>query len=443
MVQHGCISGIELLDQEQVKCQDCMLGKAERAIVLKTRSSPRADAYGDHVHLDLWGPSSVQTVNHHKYAFFIIDDYCCWTDVPTMTYKKEVFGKFVAWEAWEELQYGIKVKIAQSDCCGEFLSTDWDAHIVRKGTLCKPMVHNTLEHNGIAERTNYTIFNMVRTFLVASGLPKWLWGEALQHAVHVYQRSAHSALSGKLPYEVRFGTAPDVSRLWPWGSVVYVHQDAGGRSKLEPHALEAQWLGFDSPSNGHWVYWPLWRTIAVERSVRLSTQQMRTGEGEQDVDIGPLEPDSTPEDTTLVPESPLLTSAHDTIVVPDTFELTEPVEPLIQTGKQARKASRKIRAIQDGTATARTAEPLEHALIAATSAALDDPLTLKEALLHPDAAQWQKAMDEEIVKLMSRNSWVTVDHPGRDVNVITGKWVFRTKRNAQGNVTGYRARFVA
>jgi hypothetical protein len=453
MIRHGRITGVQLTDHEQPECRACMLGKAERSIVLKARTSPLAKKYGDHVHLDLWGPATVQTIHHHRYIFFIVDDYSRWPEGPTMAHKSDSFAEYVAWEAREELQSNIKVKINQSDRGGEFLNEKWDTHIVRKGTLRKLTVHDTPEHNGVAERTNYTILNMVRTFLVASGLPKWLWGEAVRYALYIFRRSAHSALGGKTPYEVRFGKAPNVSNLWPWGSVVYVHQDEKNRSKLEPRALEARWLGFDESSNGHRVYWPVRRSISVERSVRLSTQEMRIDEGEPDVNIGPLEPQdeltapvpasTTPAPAPERPETPPPPATQSTIVVPDELVYVEPVEPLIVTGKRARKVSRKIADIERGVAVAKSAESIELALAAETADVLDDPRTLKEAMARPNSARWQEAMNEELRKLTQRQSWIPVNHPGRDVNIITGKWVFRTKRDKDGNVVGYRARFVA
>jgi hypothetical protein len=163
------------------------------------------------------------------------------------------------------------------------------------------------------------MFNMVRTFLVAFGLPKWLWGEALKHTLYVYNRLVHAALKGKTPFKVRFGIAPDVSNVWEWGSVVYVHQDSKGYSKLEPHALEARWIGLDTDSNGHRIYWPSWRAITVKQSVCLSTQQMRNDKGELDTEIGPVIPD-TP--TTIVKEDNAPPQVLDTlpdkqVVIPD------------------------------------------------------------------------------------------------------------------------------
>lgn len=86
-----------------------------------------------------------------------------------------------------------------------------------------------------------TTFNGVRAVLAGSGLPKWLWGEALAYVVHVYNRTARRALQGRSPFEVRYGHAPDVSNLREWGCHVVVSVPTD--SKLDARGREARWLG--------------------------------------------------------------------------------------------------------------------------------------------------------------------------------------------------------
>jgi hypothetical protein len=239
--------------------------------------------------------------------------------------------------------------------------------------------------------------------------------------------------------------------------VVYVHQDSKGYSKLELRALEARWIGLNSDSNSHRIYWPSRRAITVEQSVCLSTQQMRTDEGELDTKIGPVILD-TP--ATIVKEDGAPPQVLDLppdqqVVIPDIVHEPSP-DPLILTGKRQRKITRKLCDIKDGVATAKSAIPVhasvldgiraelfKHALSTATSDALDNLRTLKEALARADASQWQEAMNNELQKLTERDTWIAVDHPGPGVNIVTGKWVYRTKRNQHSEISSHCARYVA
>ncbi len=78
----------------------------------------------------------------------------------------------------------------------------------------------------------------------------------------------------------------------------------------------------------------------------------------------------------------------------------------------------------------------------ANIAFLDDPLTLCDAMRCGDAMKWENAMQEEYKSLMDNATWeLTTLPPNR--TTIGCKWVFRTKRDALGNVVRYKARLVA
>ena len=71
-----------------------------------------------------------------------------------------------------------------------------------------------------------------------------------------------------------------------------------------------------------------------------------------------------------------------------------------------------------------------------------EPQSIKEVYERPDRLQWEEAMKEEIEKLIKRKTWKIVPKP-KGVNIVGSKWVFRLKKDANGNVTSHRARLVA
>ena len=78
----------------------------------------------------------------------------------------------------------------------------------------------------------------------------------------------------------------------------------------------------------------------------------------------------------------------------------------------------------------------------ATAAGGGDPTIMAEALASDDAEHWQQAMDDEIASLAANNTW-TLEEAPPGVRAIPVKWVFKTKRNVNGNVERYKARLVA
>ena len=71
--------------------------------------------------------------------------------------------------------------------------------------------------------------------LHANGMPKFLWGEAINHAVYLKNRTPTKALDEKTPYEVFYGVKPNLKGLLEFGSKVCVHKTDG--TKLDGRAV--------------------------------------------------------------------------------------------------------------------------------------------------------------------------------------------------------------
>ena len=74
-----------------------------------------------------------------------------------------------------------------------------------------------------------------------------------------------------------------------------------------------------------------------------------------------------------------------------------------------------------------------------------EPLTFKEAMECPDAPKWRHAMKLEVFQLQRNKTWQQISRkdvpPG--TKVIPGKWVYRLKRDANGKIIRWKARWVA
>ena len=72
----------------------------------------------------------------------------------------------------------------------------------------------------------------------------------------------------------------------------------------------------------------------------------------------------------------------------------------------------------------------------------DEPQTIKEALSCANASKWEQALHDEYNSLIANDTWTLTPLP-KDIHAIGCKWVFRRKRNADGDVQRYKARLVA
>jgi hypothetical protein len=125
------------------------------------------------------------------------------------------------------------------------------------------MTHNTLEHNGVTELLNHHLLEHVHAMLHQSGLPKMLWGEALNHTIWLKNCSSTQAIRNTMPYEQVYKCKPNLTGVPEWGQQVWVHNDKG--NKLEVCGLQANWVGHNSNSpHMHCIYWPEKCSISVE-----------------------------------------------------------------------------------------------------------------------------------------------------------------------------------
>jgi hypothetical protein len=103
--------------------------------------------------------------------------------------------------------------------------------------------------------------------LIGSGLPRYLWEEAMNHSSWLQNRSGTRALAGKTPYEARLGKKPNLAGIQEFGVAAYVKDLSAG--KLDSRAQIGRFVGYDSESKGYRIYWPNKRSVSVERMSSL------------------------------------------------------------------------------------------------------------------------------------------------------------------------------
>jgi hypothetical protein len=122
----------------------------------------------------------------------------------------------------------------------------------------EPTAGYTPEANGIAERHNLTLLNMIPPMLAESadpahGLPplsnRWA-AEAAIYANDLHNATPTAgAVVGRTPQEGFFGRAVSLNSFHRFGSRVWVHRP-GHRTKLQPRATPGRFLGFERPFGG-------------------------------------------------------------------------------------------------------------------------------------------------------------------------------------------------
>ena len=88
-----------------------------------------------------------------------------------MKRKSETFENFKEFRAEVKNQLGKRIKAIRSDCGGEYLLGDFKDYLTKNGIVSQLTAPGTLQQNGVAERRNRTLLDMVRFMLSYSTLP--------------------------------------------------------------------------------------------------------------------------------------------------------------------------------------------------------------------------------------------------------------------------------
>ena len=122
--------------------------------------------------------------------------------------------------------------------------------------------------NGVAERRNRTLKDMVRSMISHSSLPESLWGEALKTAVYILNRVPSKAVN-KTPYEIWTGKRPSIKHLHIWGCPAEARPYRPHERKLDSRTISCYFVGYAERSRGYKFYNPASRSIFKTENARF------------------------------------------------------------------------------------------------------------------------------------------------------------------------------
>lgn len=106
--------------------------------------------------------------------------------------KSEAEENLVDYVNFVKSQKKVNVKAFRLDNGGEFSSNRFKQFCKNYGRRLEYTMPYSPQSNGKAERINRTLLNKVRTKIIESGLPKFLWDEARKCSVYKLNRLPNS-----------------------------------------------------------------------------------------------------------------------------------------------------------------------------------------------------------------------------------------------------------
>nr|GEU32999.1 hypothetical protein [Tanacetum cinerariifolium] len=279
-----------------------------------------------------------------------------------------------------ENQLGKTIKALRSDRRGEYISQEFKDYLKACGIVQQLTPPYTPQHNGVSEKRNRTLLDMVRSMMNLTTLPLSFLDYALESATRILNMVPTKKVD-KTSYKLWYGKVPNLSYLKVWGCEALVKRDTP--DKLQQRSVKCIFIGYPKETMGY--YFPPENKIVVARYAEffeknLLSQEVsgRAGELEEIQD-----------------------------------EDTSPSEITSEIPKE------------------------EHSL-----GDLNEPTSYKAAMLDSESNKWIDAMNAKIQSMMDYMAWVLVNlPPGR--KTIWSKRIFKKKTDMDGIVHTYKARLVA
>jgi hypothetical protein len=138
---------------------------------------------------------------------------------------------------------------------GELIGIKWNAFFAQHGIRREHTVKALPQQNGVGERLNHTLEELLVAMLNGGRLPARFWGKGLNYLRHVIVRSPFSSIpTGTTPYEMEHKRKPDYLPLRVFGCRAWAHIQRKERRSLHDHAKLCDFFGCPEDFKG----WKLW-----------------------------------------------------------------------------------------------------------------------------------------------------------------------------------------
>ncbi|PWA89720.1 zinc finger, CCHC-type [Artemisia annua] len=335
-----------------------------------------------------------QVIDSDKYVLsksvgFAMCIYC----IPRMKHWKSLIYKTEV-----ELQLGMSIKCLRTDRGGEYI----DPHYFQPvGIIHETTAPYTPQQNGVAERKNQVLKEMVNSMLSYSGLSKGFWGEAMLTACYFLNRVPNKR-NKTVPYELWYKQRPNLNYLRVWGCRAVVRLPEPKKHNLGEKGIDCIFIGYAENSKAYRFY-------VIEPNELVSVNTVIES---RDAIFDELRFSSIKRPKDLTPKN-----------YEDNSEILEGV--MEQEPQPVRKSSRD-----------------EVGMKYPYSCQIeDDPKTFKHAMESRDVAFWKEAIDDEMSSILENNTWVLSDLPPGS-KPLGCKWIFKKNMKVDGTIDKFKARLV-
>nr|AAX96287.1 retrotransposon protein, putative, Ty1-copia sub-class [Oryza sativa Japonica Group]AAX96336.1 retrotransposon protein, putative, Ty1-copia sub-class [Oryza sativa Japonica Group]ABA92593.1 retrotransposon protein, putative, Ty1-copia subclass [Oryza sativa Japonica Group] len=333
------------------------------------------------------------TSGYGRERFLLVDgkrvacgcSWCWFCYVYLLKTKDEALHFFKTYKAEVENQLERKIKRLRSDRGGEYFSNEFASFCEEFGIIHERTPPYSPQSNGVAERKNRTLTEMVNAMLDTAGLSKEWWGEAVLTACHVLNKipMKHKEVT---PFEEWERKKLNLSYLRTWGCLAKVNVPIAKKRKLGPNTVDCVFLGYAIHSVGYKFLIVNSRVPDMHVGTIIESRDATFFENEFPMKHTP----STSSQETIMPHEHFAPIEHND----QTPEENPEEDNIVDTRKSKRQ---------------RVAKSFGDDYI--VYLVDDTPRTIEETYSSPDADYWKEAVRSEMDSIMSNGTWEVVERP--------------------------------
>ncbi|GJZ77419.1 retrovirus-related pol polyprotein from transposon TNT 1-94, partial [Tanacetum coccineum] len=208
LAKQGLVKGLPKLKYTKDHlCSACQMGKSKKEshphkpkpstnekLQIKKESHPHKPEPSTNeklqmVHMDLYGPMRVESINKKRYILVFVDDFSHFTWVKFLRTKDEALEIIIKFLKQAQVSLNAIVRYLRTVNSTEFLNQTLRNYTKDVGITHITSTTRTPQQNVVVERRNHTLVEAARTMLIFSKSLLFLWAKAVATACYTQNRS--------------------------------------------------------------------------------------------------------------------------------------------------------------------------------------------------------------------------------------------------------------
>ena len=235
-IKEGLVIGVPLtaaVNRKTGLCDACVKAKSTRHSFSHAKSekcvkqvntiAPKCQTIR-RVVTDLKGPIGVSGLQKENYLQLFTEEDTKFRACKLMVTKAEALTNLKEYIEIDLASEGQRLLEYHSDAAPELISRDTVIYLAAKGCRVSYSPPYTPERNGVAERSNRTIWESAYAMWLASVLPATFWTHAVMYATVIANvLPTETAYGWMSPFQAKYGTPADIHVYRMFGCIAYVH----------------------------------------------------------------------------------------------------------------------------------------------------------------------------------------------------------------------------